>query len=58
MMSKAVLYYKEDSVIWIIFNRPEAQNGLNYAMTEELEEGLNQTEADREVRVAILIGQG
>lgn len=57
-MNKIVLYPQEGSIAWVVFNRLEAQNALNYVMAEELEKVLNEIEADREVRVAVFTGQG
>jgi enoyl-CoA hydratase len=57
-MSNEILYFKEGCIGWIVFNRPEAQNALNYAMTEGLEKTLNQINAEDNVRVVILTGQG
>jgi len=57
-MSDVVLYSKEDHIGWIVLNRLEAMNALNYAMVDALDGVLNQARGDEGVRVVILTGQG
>lgn len=45
-------------VLWIRLNRPEARNGIDVAMRDELTAVLADADADPEVRAVVLTGQG
>jgi isohexenylglutaconyl-CoA hydratase len=56
--TKWLILEREDSVLKIWFNRPEAKNALNTAMTEELVAVLEAVHDDRSVRTIVLRGKG
>lgn len=47
-----------DSVVFLIFNRPEVFNSFNRNMALELQEKLDEAEADNEIRCIVLSGSG
>ncbi|MFT0170366.1 enoyl-CoA hydratase [Paraburkholderia mimosarum] len=47
---------REDAVLTLTLNRPEARNALNLALTEALIDALNRFEADDSLRVLIVTG--
>jgi enoyl-CoA hydratase len=47
---------REDAVLTLTLNRPEARNALNLALTEALVEALRRFEADESLRVLIVTG--
>ncbi|WP_368623136.1 enoyl-CoA hydratase [Paraburkholderia sp. BR13444] len=47
---------REDAVLTLTLNRPEARNALNLALTEALVGALNRFEADESLRVLIVTG--
>ena len=49
---------REGNIALITMNRPEALNALNRQVLEELNQVLDQVEADPEIYVAILTGAG
>lgn len=53
-----VLYRKVESIAVITFNRPEVLNAANNQMTREFLHVLRQAEADSEVKVVVLRGEG
>ena len=53
-----VIYRKVGSIAVITFNRPEVLNAANNQMTREFLLALRQAEADSEVRVVVLRGEG
>ena len=56
--TKWLILEREDSVLKIWFNRPEAKNALNTAMTEELVAVLEAVHDDRSIRTIVLRGKG
>ncbi|MBI4285117.1 MAG: enoyl-CoA hydratase/isomerase family protein [Chloroflexi bacterium] len=58
MTFQNILYTKEKAIARITVNRPEVRNALNMATRAELREALNDIEADKDVRVAIITGAG
>ena len=59
-MSQETLIYelKEDGILWIRFNRPRSLNAVNRTFARELREAVEQAEADPDVKVVILTGEG
>ncbi|AWR97540.1 crotonase [Acidianus sulfidivorans JP7] len=53
-----ILSKKENKIGWIILNRPEKLNALNFTMLNEIEEATKQFENDKDVRVIIFTGNG
>lgn len=49
---------RDDDVIWITLNRPEAMNSLNPTMLTELEAVLDDVERDPSVRCLVVRGRG
>jgi isohexenylglutaconyl-CoA hydratase len=54
----AIILEREDSVLRIWFNRPEARNALNAEITGELSAVLDAVRGDRTVRTLVLRGKG
>ncbi|MFT5483163.1 MAG: enoyl-CoA hydratase [Halieaceae bacterium] len=57
-MSDVVLTSIEDGVMTITLNRPEAKNAVNRALAEAVAAALDEMDANDEVRVGILTGEG
>ena len=57
-MTAAVLYDKEDQIVTITLNRPEALNSINRQLKQELNEAITTFDRDDGVRVAIITGAG
>jgi len=59
-MSYETLIYelKDDGILWIRFNRPRSLNAVNRVFSRELREAVEQAEADPDVKVVILTGEG
>ena len=59
-MSWETLIYdlKDDGILWIRFNRPRSLNAVNRVFARELREAVEKAEADPEVKVVILTGEG
>ncbi len=47
---------REDSVAWVVFDRPEARNALTFALWERLREIAGELDADATVRVVVFTG--
>ena len=58
MSDKEIVFERKDRAAILIFNRPEVHNAFNQAMTERLEEALDQIENDEDLRCLILTGAG
>ncbi len=58
MAYQNILFEKQDGIAVIRFNRPKALNAINPAVLEEMARALDQIEADAEIRVLILTGEG
>lgn len=54
----AVDIKKENGVLWVKFNRPEALNAINEEFVAELKKAVELAKTDKEVRVVILTGEG
>jgi enoyl-CoA hydratase len=57
-MTAAVLYDKEEQIVTITLNRPEALNSINRQLKQELNEAIVRFDRDDEARVAIITGAG
>ncbi|MEX0798552.1 MAG: enoyl-CoA hydratase-related protein [Bacteriovoracaceae bacterium] len=55
---KRIEIKKENALLWIILNRPEASNAFDELMIEEFVDCLEKMDEDNEVRCAILTGKG
>ena len=58
MHLKTVIYEKRDAIAIICFNRPEVLNAENVQMTRDFLAALKEVEADDDVRVVIIRGEG
>jgi enoyl-CoA hydratase/carnithine racemase len=57
-MIEAVLYQKEDQIVTITLNRPEALNAINRQLRQELNDAILRFDGDDGARVAIITGAG
>ncbi len=60
-MSKAyetIKIEREDSVLWIILNRPHRLNAFNDVLMEELADALDTAEKDPSVKCVVITGEG
>jgi enoyl-CoA hydratase len=57
-MTAAVLYEKDDEMVIITLNRPEALNSINRPLRQELNEAIVRFDRDDQARVAIITGAG
>ncbi|MBI3328291.1 MAG: enoyl-CoA hydratase/isomerase family protein [Nitrospinae bacterium] len=57
-MAAAILYAKEDHVVTITLNRPEALNSINRQLRQEFGEAILRFDQDDDARVAIVTGAG
>jgi enoyl-CoA hydratase len=57
-MAAAVLYDKQNQIVTITLNRPEALNSINRQLRQELNEAIARFDRDDEARVAIVTGAG
>lgn len=53
-----LLLEREGGVLWIRLNRPEARNGIDLVMREELRQTFEDADADPDVRALVVTGQG
>jgi enoyl-CoA hydratase len=58
MNYELIRYRTEGPLAWLSLNRPEKLNAINAAMIAELDHALNRAEADDQVRVILLSGEG
>ena len=56
--SNTVKYEKKDRIAWVTLNRPEAMNALNTEIRIAITEAFQEVEADDDVLVAVVIGEG
>lgn len=49
---------RDGAVLWLRLNRPEARNGINHEMRDELEAALTEADRDRDVRAIVVAGTG
>ena len=57
-MSEEILCSIQDGIATVTLNRPEKRNALNTAVLEGLKSSLRQLEANKDVRVVVLRGEG
>jgi len=57
-MTTTLTVSKQDQIVTITFNRPEAMNTLNDVMAEELLDVVREIESDNEIKVVVLRGEG
>lgn len=58
MSQDLVLYHVEKNIAWLTINRPERLNALSIPLLDDLLESLKRAEADDNVRVVVLTGNG
>lgn len=58
MAYELITYRTEGSLAWLSLNRPDKLNAINGAMIAELNQALDEAEADDAVRVILLTGEG
>jgi enoyl-CoA hydratase len=54
----AIVFEKEDGILWAKLNRPEALNAINEDVVAGLEKLVEKVREERDVRVVIIIGTG
>ncbi len=57
-MEEAILFEKENGILWARFNRPDALNAINEKVVEGLEELVRKVKEKRDIRVVVLTGSG
>ena len=57
-MTAAIRIEREETLLWIIIDRPQAMNALNGQAHRELHEALDAFAADEALRVAVITGAG
>ena len=57
-MAETVLYEKQENVVTITLNRPDALNSINRQLRGDLEEAINEFDGDVDAFVAIITGAG
>ncbi len=57
-MGETVLYERQEHVVVITLNRPDALNAINRQLRQELVEAINQFDGDAGANVAIITGAG
>ena len=58
MAYELITYRTEGALAWLSLNRPEKLNAINAAMIRELNQAMDAAEADDDVRVILLTGEG
>ncbi|HKJ97933.1 MAG TPA: enoyl-CoA hydratase-related protein [Desulfotignum sp.] len=58
MSFENIILTMENNIALIQFNRPKALNALNNAMFDDLDQALDQVQADPDIRVLVLTGAG
>jgi enoyl-CoA hydratase len=57
-MSLVVTNIEENGVAWLVLNRPERLNAINYALADDIIEAVERLDQDEAVRVIVLKGEG
>jgi enoyl-CoA hydratase len=57
-MSEAVLVSKENGVMIVTINRPEAKNAVNKKVAEGISAAMDELDSSKELQVAVLTGSG
>lgn len=55
---QTIIFYQEEEVVHICFNRPEVHNAFNSHMISELDDAFEKVMVDPSVRVVVLTGEG
>ncbi len=55
-MSLVITKIEKNGVAWLILNRPERLNALNYALADAIIEAIERLDQDETVRVIVLKG--
>lgn len=55
---ETLLLERDGAVLWIRLNRPDARNGINMVMRDELQQAFEDVDDDPEIRAVVLTGQG
>lgn len=58
MSFHSILRDREDGIVWVTLNRPEALNALNRGLWRELHQALDAAEKDDSTRIVIITGAG
>ena len=58
MITQEVVTERRDSVLVITINRPHARNALNRAVAEGIRDAVDELDADKQLRAAVLTGAG
>jgi enoyl-CoA hydratase len=54
----AVEFEKEDGILWVRLNRPDALNAINEEVVEGLEKMVEKIRNEKDIRVAVIKGEG
>ena len=54
---ETLILERDGAVLWVRMHRPEARNGINMVMREELEQTFHDVDDDPEVRCMVLTGE-
>ncbi|MFA5885293.1 MAG: enoyl-CoA hydratase/isomerase family protein [Acidimicrobiia bacterium] len=54
---ETLILERDGAVLWVRLNRPEARNGINMVMREELQQTFEAVDDDAEIRAMVLTGQ-
>jgi len=57
-MSLVITKIEENSVAWLVLNKPERLNAIDYALADAIIEAIERLDQDENVRVIILKGEG
>ena len=55
---RAIVFEKEDGILWARLNRPEALNAINEEVVEGLEKLVAKVREEKDIRVVVIIGTG
>ncbi len=58
MAYETIIFEKQDNIAVIKFNRPKALNAISPEVVKEMNQALDQVEADKGIKVLILTGEG
>ncbi len=54
----AIVFEKEDGILWARLNRPDALNAINEEVVEGLENLVTKVREEKDVRVVVIVGSG
>ena len=57
-IGEAVTYEVRDHIAWIVLNRPEKRNAINYAMRKEVQEAYTDVKYNPDVWLAVIAAEG